>query len=192
MKFRVLTLRYSPEHGVIDDAPLLALDREHEVLGVREHFFTVHDVPHLLCLVNCQPRNAQTMSAPPTATAVVAAATPTETPTTSTSNEELSAEQQRLFEAIRAWRKQTAHRDGLPAYVVLTNRNIHALVKELPQNPTDMARIKGIGKAKVERYGDALLRLLHDLPTTEPETTEPETTEPETPIHDPDHAPRPS
>jgi TIR domain/NACHT domain len=48
MEFKVLTLRYSPVLGALDDAPLLALARDHEVLGVREHFFVVHDVPHLV------------------------------------------------------------------------------------------------------------------------------------------------
>ncbi|MCA9654915.1 MAG: hypothetical protein KC501_33675 [Myxococcales bacterium] len=51
MWLRLLTLRYCPRLGAIDDTPLRALDNEHEVLGFREHFFLVDQVPHLLCVV---------------------------------------------------------------------------------------------------------------------------------------------
>lgn len=68
MEIRVLTLRYSPSLGAIDDAPLVRPARDHEVLGVREHFFIVHDIPHLLCVVTCQPSTIASRTAVPAVT----------------------------------------------------------------------------------------------------------------------------
>ncbi|MCA9712602.1 MAG: HRDC domain-containing protein, partial [Myxococcales bacterium] len=74
---------------------------------------------------------------------------------------DLTTEQRRLFESIRRWRNETAHEAGLPPYVVLTNRDIQALIDTRPDTIADLRRIPGIGKTKVDRYGEALLHILH-------------------------------
>ncbi len=82
---------------------------------------------------------------------------------------DLTAEQRGLFDTIRRWRYQTAQHDGVPPYVVLTNRNLLALVHAQPQTMTALAAVRGIGKAKLQRHGEALLMLLRSGPTaTEP------------------------
>lgn len=171
MEFKVLTLRYSPVLGALDDTPLLALARDHEVLGVREHFFVVHDTPHLVCLVSCQPRTTQVIATTTAATALPKhPAEPPARPEPAASpspHPELTPDQHRLYESIRRWRFEAAQRDGVPAYVVLTNRDVLTLVHEHPTSLTALGRVRGIGKAKLERYGAALLALLHgDPPTT--------------------------
>lgn len=171
MEFHVLTLRYCAALGVIDDAPFLALARDHEVLGLREHFFTVHDVPHLLCVVSCRPRSftepphQATVPASPSIAvpAVVPPAVPSPVSATSDSPvplADLPPEERRLYEHIRRWRFETAHRDGVPPYVILTNRNLADLVRERPTSLAALRRVRGIGQAKAERHGAALLALL--------------------------------
>jgi len=180
MEFRVLTLRYCPTQGAVDDGPLIALGRDHEVLSMREHFFMVRDVPHLLCVLGCRPRSPapREPAAIQPARAADSAAPDLPNPP---SSEPITADDRRLYDIIRAWRNQTAHHDGVPPYVVLTNRNVEALVRERPQTPTALAKIRGIGKAKVERYGEAILRLLseaaaneHRAPVPDEATTHPQ------------------
>lgn len=48
----------------------------------------------------------------------------------------------------------------MPAYVVLTNRDIDTLVRDRPDSLAALGRVRGIGKAKLSRYGNALLALL--------------------------------
>jgi len=50
----MLTLRFAPSLGGFDDRPLADFVRDKEVLAIREHFFTVHDLPHIACLVTYQ------------------------------------------------------------------------------------------------------------------------------------------
>lgn len=167
MEFKLLTLRWSPALGAIDDAPLLALASHHEVLSIREHLVLVHDVPNLVCLVSCQPRAAvaTTARAPTTTPSQPRAPIPTPSagePATRPPDD------QRTYDTIRRWRAEQAHHDGVPRYVVLTNRNIDALVRERPVSLAALARIPGIGPAKVERHGQALLALLHPRPGIAP------------------------
>ena len=44
--------------------------------------------------------------------------------------------------------------------MVLTNRHLLELIAKRPASATALGRIHGIGKAKVERYGAALLEIL--------------------------------
>ena len=73
--------------------------------------------------------------------------------------QELNAGQEALAAKIREWRSTEAKRLGVPAYVVLHDRTIRALAVAQPQNPRQMLAVDGMGPAKVERFGEALLKL---------------------------------
>jgi ATP-dependent DNA helicase RecQ len=71
----------------------------------------------------------------------------------------LTAEQEALAVSIRAWRTAEAKRLGVPAYLVLNDRTITALAHARPANPNQLLEVDGIGPAKAERFGDAILGL---------------------------------
>ncbi len=145
MQLELLTLRYAPALAAIDDGPLRELDRTHEIVSIREHFFVADDLPHLLCIVRCRPRMRESpeLQAPASEPA-----------------SHYDATQRELYDAIRRWRAEQAERAGVPRYVVLTNRNIDALVRNRPDSLAGLQRVQGIGKAKLEQYGESLLDLL--------------------------------
>ncbi len=72
---------------------------------------------------------------------------------------QLNAEGEALAARIREWRAAEAKRLKVPAYVVLHDRTIAALAAARPRNPREMLAIDGIGEAKVERFGQEILRL---------------------------------
>ncbi|HZQ26916.1 MAG TPA: HRDC domain-containing protein, partial [Acidimicrobiales bacterium] len=63
-------------------------------------------------------------------------------------------------EALRAWRKEVASRDGVPAYVVLKDNDLDGIAAALPRSLDELARCRGIGPAKLDRYGDELLAVI--------------------------------
>jgi DNA helicase-2/ATP-dependent DNA helicase PcrA len=63
-------------------------------------------------------------------------------------------------EPLRAWRSARARADGVPAYVVLNDETLRLLVEARPTSEAGLRRIKGIGPAKVEKYGDEILEVL--------------------------------
>jgi superfamily II DNA helicase RecQ len=71
----------------------------------------------------------------------------------------LTAEGEQLAGRIREWRATEAKRLKVPAYVVLHDRTLAALARARPKNPRELLGIDGIGPAKVERFGEEILRL---------------------------------
>jgi RecQ family ATP-dependent DNA helicase len=70
-----------------------------------------------------------------------------------------TAEGEALAARIREWRAAEAKRLKVPPYVVLHDRTLAALAEARPRNPKELLGIDGIGPAKVERFGEELLRL---------------------------------
>ena len=73
---------------------------------------------------------------------------------------DLTPEQETVAARIRQWRAEESKRLRVPAYVVLHDRTIAALAASRPRNPRELLEIDGIGPAKAEKFGDAILRLL--------------------------------
>lgn len=65
-----------------------------------------------------------------------------------------------LFEALRAWRAQTARDQGVPAYVVFGDATLRALAEHRPAQASDLVGISGIGEKKREAYGEAVLEVI--------------------------------
>jgi ATP-dependent DNA helicase RecQ len=72
----------------------------------------------------------------------------------------LPADGQRLEDALRAWRLERCRRDGVPAFIVLHDRHLRALATTRPATRAELARMDGIGPAKLERYGEEILAVL--------------------------------
>ena len=71
---------------------------------------------------------------------------------------DLDAAGQQRFAALRDLRNEL--RDGKPAYVVFDNKTLAAIARQAPTTLRDLGRISGIGPAKLERYGDAVIALM--------------------------------
>ncbi|MGA8729920.1 MAG: ATP-dependent DNA helicase RecQ [Terracidiphilus sp.] len=72
---------------------------------------------------------------------------------------ELSAEGEALAMRLREWRAAEARRLQVPAYVVMHDRTLTAVARIRPGNPRQLLEIDGIGPAKVEKFGPAILGL---------------------------------
>ena len=65
-----------------------------------------------------------------------------------------------LRERLREWRLAEANARAVPAYIVFTDVTLDAIVDRLPDSLESLQEIPGIGPAKIQAYGDALLELL--------------------------------
>ncbi|WP_418277677.1 ATP-dependent helicase [Isoptericola jiangsuensis] len=65
-----------------------------------------------------------------------------------------------LFDALREWRLSVARETDKPAYTVLGDATLAAIAELRPSSTAQLARINGIGPAKIDRYGDTLLALV--------------------------------
>lgn len=62
-----------------------------------------------------------------------------------------------LFEALRAWRKDTARAAGVPPYVIFHDSVLRAIAAARPASLEALAGVSGVGQAKLARYGEAVL-----------------------------------
>lgn len=65
--------------------------------------------------------------------------------------------------ALREWRKARSGADGVPAYVVLSNRQLEGVAATMPANERELLACEGIGPARLERYGDEILGVLDSV-----------------------------
>ncbi|NLB48128.1 MAG: ATP-dependent DNA helicase RecQ, partial [Microbacteriaceae bacterium] len=77
-----------------------------------------------------------------------------------TATADLSEDQAATFERLREWRLGEAREQGVPPYVVFGDATLRALAVHRPASRDALRGISGIGDAKLERYGDAVLAIL--------------------------------
>ena len=65
-----------------------------------------------------------------------------------------------LFQALKDWRAAKAGEVGVPHYQILHQRVLIQIAAALPDSPTALMSIKGIGKRLFEKYGKELLTLV--------------------------------
>lgn len=71
--------------------------------------------------------------------------------------------EERLWQLLRSWRKQRADQDNVPAYVIFPDRTLQNIVQNPPQQHHDLARIYGMGEAKIAAFGKDVLHLCAEI-----------------------------
>ncbi|MFH1570770.1 MAG: RecQ family ATP-dependent DNA helicase [Gemmatimonadota bacterium] len=65
-----------------------------------------------------------------------------------------------IFEALRAFRLQTARAEGVPPYVVASDRSLREIARLRPDTEAELLLAHGIGPAKAGKYGTAILEVV--------------------------------
>jgi DNA helicase-2/ATP-dependent DNA helicase PcrA len=65
-----------------------------------------------------------------------------------------------LFAALRAWRSEQARAEAVPAYVVAHDQTLAAIADARPSTMPALRRVRGMGQAKLDKYGDEILRIV--------------------------------
>jgi ATP-dependent DNA helicase RecQ len=65
-----------------------------------------------------------------------------------------------LLAALKAWRLQQARDQAVPPYVVFHDRTLMEIAARLPADLEALSLVSGVGAAKLERYGQAVLQVL--------------------------------
>lgn len=90
-----------------------------------------------------------------------------------------------VFDALKEWRTQVASVAGVPAYVVMYDRTLAELANALPERTSELDSIHGLGPVKIEKYGQALLDVIHSSRNASNSRFDSIAKEAETPILEP-------
>jgi ATP-dependent DNA helicase RecQ len=62
-----------------------------------------------------------------------------------------------LFERLRVLRNRIATSQRVPSYIVFTDATLWDMCEQLPSNDMEFLKISGVGKAKLEKYGEEFM-----------------------------------
>ena len=68
-----------------------------------------------------------------------------------------SPEEEDLFQRLRTLRKELADSQGVPAYIVFSDKVLREMAARRPASAGELLDVSGVGPTKLERYGQAFL-----------------------------------
>ena len=68
-----------------------------------------------------------------------------------------------LYERLRAFRRDTADRRGVPAYVIFTDMTLREICAQRPTNVTELLTIRGISEERVQKYGTSIINIIRSM-----------------------------
>ncbi len=74
----------------------------------------------------------------------------------------VDAEDQNLWNALRACRKRLAEEHGVPPYVIFHDATLREMLEFRPTTASQLLSITGVGQSKLERFGDAFLEVIRE------------------------------
>ena len=136
--YRILTIAFDPEAGGFPDETLRQFASGVRIESSSAVFFQYGDVPYWSVFIDYEPLMAGKEEMGPSTTG-------------------LNRWQRLLLAELRKWRTETARQDGVPPYVVATNRVLVQLALRAPRNLEELKLVKGFGEKRRQRYGKELL-----------------------------------
>ena len=65
-----------------------------------------------------------------------------------------------LFEILRKLRSEIAKEEEVPAYVIFNDATLRQMEAERPMSDEEFLNIEGVGRAKLEKYGDVFIKAI--------------------------------
>lgn len=69
-------------------------------------------------------------------------------------------EDNELFERLRELRRDLAEEQGVPPFVIFSDKTLYSMCEIIPTSLTEMLDVKGVGENKLEKYGELFLDIL--------------------------------
>lgn len=69
-------------------------------------------------------------------------------------------EDNELFERLRELRRDLAEEQGVPPFVIFSDKTLYSMCEIMPTSLTEMLDVKGVGENKLEKYGELFLDVL--------------------------------
>ncbi|MFO1343709.1 MAG: DNA helicase RecQ [Burkholderiales bacterium] len=73
---------------------------------------------------------------------------------------DLTADDEALYEKLKAWRLDTAREENVPAFVILHDSVLREIARSRPRDKVALSAISGIGESKLVRFGEAVVGIV--------------------------------
>lgn len=144
MKVKVLKVRISDQFQNMDEAILNDYLERYDIIDLNTQL--VHgDINYWSVFINYEEKQIKSTSNK-----------------ANVNPEELSEEETIIYDKLKNWRAEKARESQLPPYIIFHNAHLVAIAKHKPSNFEDLENIKGLGKAKIEKYGAEIIEVLEN------------------------------
>ncbi len=144
---KVISLPFNSALGGFDDEEVRDFLKDKELISCRDYLFVKNKTPYLVFVLKYYPEVHNDVG-----NKITKKARKEESWKKTLSEHEMG-----LFNLLRDWRSQRCKKDGVPPYIILTNQQLSEIVKKRPQTTSELFKIEGIGKGKVDKYGEEIL-----------------------------------
>lgn len=74
----------------------------------------------------------------------------------------LDEKQIELFKKLKELRLEFARAENMPPYIIFHDKTLQEMIFKNPSNLDEMSEISGVGEKKLEKYGEAFLKVLNE------------------------------
>lgn len=138
MPVRIITIPFDPDKELFSDEDLCRFLLDKRILALHPKFFQVRDRPYWTVFIEYET--------------VVSQDEP--------KADHLDEAQRLLLQRLKEWRKETAGAEGVPVFIVATNKQLMEVVRRAPGNLEALRAIQGFGKKKIERHGKQIVDIV--------------------------------
>lgn len=149
MLVKVVCLTFDSILGGFNDSELRDFLKDKEILSIRDHFFVKSEVPYLVLVINYFPIRQE-----------IDPAMAPQGKRDEAWREMISDSDTGLFNLLREWRSKRSRQEGVPPYILFTNKQLAQIIKDAPTSLAALERIEGVGKARIEKYGKDVLDIM--------------------------------
>jgi superfamily II DNA helicase RecQ len=68
-----------------------------------------------------------------------------------------------VYAELRSLRNELAQQEGIVPYIVFTNGQLADMVRQRLTSKTELAKLKGVGQSRLDKYGEQILTRLQQL-----------------------------
>ena len=87
---------------------------------------------------------------------------------------DLDEEDEKLFESLRSLRAEIARKEGVPPYIVFSDKSLVHMCVIRPVNKNEMLSVGGVGEFKFEKYGEQFLQRVKEFSKEYRKTDDPD------------------
>lgn len=73
---------------------------------------------------------------------------------------DLTPQQKKLYDALIGLRRDLAEKEGVPIFIIASNRQLADIVLRLPRTMDELKSVNGFGTKKVKKYGRQILETI--------------------------------
>lgn len=140
MPIRIITVPFNPQTECFEDEDLRRFLTNKSVKSVRPEFFQVNGRAYWSVFLEYEVVLSEEDG--------------------KAGEDGLDEPQRLLLTRLREWRKERAEKEGIPVFIIATNKELLAVVKQTPGTKEALRQIHGFGRKKIDKYGEPLLDIV--------------------------------